>query len=101
VGENIFWNGSTGVVSAQTPVNLWASEGQKYDVTTNACGSAVHSIANFGCGHYTQLVWRTTVKVGCAMSNGCGSPDVQPWVCDYLPAGNLVDNDTMDINRPY
>jgi hypothetical protein len=100
-GENIFWSGSNTVVASHVPVDLWASEGQMYDITTNVCGSAVHSTTNFGCGHYTQLVWRTTIKVGCGMKTGCGGGTTQPWVCDYLPAGNFYDSSTKIINRPY
>ena len=38
-------------------------------------------------GHYTQLIWRGTQKVGCAVAPGGG----QDWlVCRYWPAGNTM-----------
>jgi hypothetical protein len=101
VGENIYWSTSSSTVASTRPVELWASEGLDYDVVANTCEGAVHSLDNFGCGHYTQIVWRTTVKVGCGMRTGCGGGCAQPWVCNYLPAGNFYDQSTDVINRPY
>jgi pathogenesis-related protein 1 len=62
----------------------WASEGAKYDYESNRCTGM--------CGHYTQLVWRDTKEVGCAVARG-GNREV--WVCDYAPPGNYVGK------RPY
>jgi hypothetical protein len=36
-------------------------------------------------GHYTQIVWRNTREVGCAVAHGS---DMDFLVCRYLPAGN-------------
>ena len=44
------------------------------------------------CGHYTQVVWRKSLRVGCGMAT-CGATEV--WVCNYDPAGN------WDGERPY
>jgi hypothetical protein len=38
-------------------------------------------------GHYTQLVWRDTRQVGCAVARGRAN-DV--LVCRYWPAGNVI-----------
>ncbi|KAJ3032454.1 hypothetical protein HDV00_007529 [Rhizophlyctis rosea] len=40
-------------------------------------------------GHYTQMVWPSTKRVGCC---GWQSPDrtAETWVCEYSPAGNYV-----------
>jgi pathogenesis-related protein 1 len=87
-GENIF--AGTGAWSATKVVDSWASEKDSFTFATNTCA------AGMMCGHYTQLVWRKSVQLGCA-SSSCttNSPfgGNTPWtfvVCDYLPAGNIV-----------
>jgi len=62
----------------------WASEAAEYDYKTNRCGGI--------CGHYTQLVWRDTKEVGCAVAR---REDREVRVCDYWPPGNYVGR------RPY
>jgi hypothetical protein len=37
--------------------------------------------------HYTQIVWPTTQRVGCATASNRSSDYL---VCRYLPTGNLV-----------
>jgi len=75
-GENIL---ATGLGS--TPASVvteWASESQNYTYITNTCKG--------DCGHYTQLVWRSTRNVGCAMAH---NKQREVWVCSYDPAGNF------------
>lgn len=89
-GENIAANAPPGSWSLQGVVNAWAGEVADYDYTTNSCASAKE------CGHYTQLVWRDTTRVGCAHTtcntnspfSGFTSWDF--WVCDYEPPGNFI-----------
>jgi pathogenesis-related protein 1 len=81
VGENIY--GSGGGASAMDAVNLWASEKANYDHATNSCASGQI------CGHYTQLVWRDTQKVGCALYTCPGLQYGATIVCDYGPGGNI------------
>lgn len=39
----------------------------------------------YDVGHFTQIIWPTTVEVGCGMASGRGAS----WlVCRYLPGGN-------------
>jgi hypothetical protein len=43
------------------------------------------------CGHYTQMVWAKTQRLGCGMAqydHKGGKGEV--WVCNYDPAGNWV-----------
>jgi uncharacterized protein YkwD len=74
-GENILVTrlGSTPAMA----VAEWASESQDYTYRNNAC--------NGDCGHYTQLVWRSTREVGCAMAH---NSQREIWVCSYDPPGN-------------
>jgi pathogenesis-related protein 1 len=93
-GENLYWgsavNWSDGRkelqnVTPQKVVDSWASEKADYDYTNNSCTPGKM------CGHYTQMVWRTTTTVGCAMAV-CEYTRTQVWVCQYQPAGNWVGN---------
>lgn len=38
-------------------------------------------------GHYTQIVWPTSLRVGCAIASNRANDYL---VCRYLPAGNIV-----------
>ena len=62
-GENL-WEIQGGTGDAGRVVNDWASEARNYDYRKNRC----HGM----CGHYTQIVWRTTSRVGCAVARGKG-----------------------------
>jgi pathogenesis-related protein 1 len=77
-GENLF-EVDGGQVSAGQVVEDWASEAREYDYHLNHCTGV--------CGHYTQLVWRDTRDVGCAVARGGGR---EIWVCNYDPPGNVV-----------
>lgn len=99
VGENMYFSSSASPVSPKTVVDLWAQEGQNYDISTNTCANPAQPGTIVDCGHYTQLVWRTTTSVGCGMKAGCPGQWAQVWVCDYAPAGNMVTNGT--IQAPY
>ena len=78
VGENIF--GSGGGATGPEAVQLWAAEGANYNYATGACNGI--------CGHYTQVVWRTTLEVGCAIHDCPGLQFGNSIVCDYGPGGN-------------
>jgi hypothetical protein len=44
-------------------------------------------------GHYTQMIWRGTHKVGCALGDG---HDYEYLVCRYFPAGNALGKGPLD-----
>jgi pathogenesis-related protein 1 len=71
-------------------VRIWADEVSDYDYESNSCAPGAQ------CGHYTQLVWRDTERVGCGSSicNIDGFNGVY-WVCNYDPPGNFIGE------RPY
>lgn len=77
-GENLY-EISGGVASPAEVVAAWANEARDYDIRTNSCTAV--------CGHYTQLVWATTRRVGCGVATG---GDREVWVCDYDPPGNVI-----------
>lgn len=91
-GENLYWasakawsDGSKGLqqVTPGMVVDSWGSEIADYDYADNSC------VVGKMCGHYTQMVWRNTRTVGCAMAV-CGDSKEQVWACQYQPAGNRV-----------
>ncbi len=91
-GENLFWasaiewsDGKREVqkISPKQVVDDWAKERADYDYARNRCTPGKM------CGHYTQVVWRSTTTVGCAMTV-CGNTLEQIWVCQYQPPGNWI-----------
>jgi pathogenesis-related protein 1 len=95
-GENIAAS-SPGYWDAAGVVGAWASEWPWYDHAANTCSAPPGE----SCGHYTQLVWRSTLRVGCGYRRcTTGSPfqGFSTWdfyVCDYEPPGNF------NRQRPY
>ena len=79
IGENIY--ASSGAATAKDAVDSWASEAAGYNPSTGNCDSGT-------CGHYTQIVWRTTTHVGCALHDCPGLTYPSSIVCDYGPGGN-------------
>lgn len=83
-GENL-WMGQAGAYSAEQMVGGFIAEVQHFrpgsfpDVSMTGRWNDV--------GHYTQVVWRGTQQVGCAVARG-QSNDI--LVCRYWPAGNVV-----------
>ncbi len=90
-GENLSWaspttwsDGRTEAqsISPSSVVDGWDSEKADYDYASNTCA------AGKACGHYTQVVWAKSERLGCAMTV-CADND-QVWVCNYDPAGNFT-----------
>lgn len=95
-GENlyhaspVFWSDGRTEVQTIAPaqvVDSWDREKADYDHAANACSPGKV------CGHYTQLVWAESARLGCAMTV-CGDL-AQLWVCNYDPPGNVAGR------RPY
>ena len=76
LGENLFM-GTTGHYRPTEVVDNWGDEIKNYNYKNNTCSGV--------CGHYTQVVWANTKRVGCAKIE-CNGMDI--WVCNYDPPGN-------------
>ncbi|XP_043718122.1 pathogenesis-related protein 1A-like [Telopea speciosissima] len=83
-GENIFW-GARNIFSPSQVVAEWVNEKHYYNRTDNICA------ANKICGHYKQVVWRDTVRVGCSMVQ-CLDGGAYA-ICSYSPPGNYRGED--------
>jgi hypothetical protein len=88
MGQNLAAGQPPGAFGITQFVNLWAAEAADYDYATNTCAAV--------CGHYTQVVWRTTASVGCVLltcAGGTPPPGFSgSWdylVCNYVPPGNV------------
>jgi pathogenesis-related protein 1 len=86
-GENLYATTAPVADPAQA-VDGWADEAALYDHARNACTGGE-------CGHYTQLVWRSTRAVGCAVGSCQKLRFRSTLVCNYAPAGNIIGQ------RPY
>ncbi|KAK1620610.1 hypothetical protein QYE76_026127 [Lolium multiflorum] len=80
-GENLFWGSGTGWSPAQA-VGAWLAEQPQYNYWANSCNGRM-------CGHYTQIVWRQSTRVGCAMVE-CYNGKGTFITCNYDPPGNYV-----------
>jgi pathogenesis-related protein 1 len=78
-GENIF-SGSAGYTFPDA-VKAWGDEKKLFDHKTKKCTGEW-----WACGHYTQVIWKNTTQVGCAIAK-CANGSVI-IVCNYNPAGN-------------
>ena len=83
-GENL-WMGTAGYFAPERMVGAFVNERRFYQ---HGKFPEVSSTGKWqDVGHYTQLVWRDTREVGCAVARGTGY-DV--LVCRYWPAGNWM-----------
>ncbi|CAF2106177.1 unnamed protein product, partial [Brassica napus] len=82
-GENLAMG--SGDFSGVVAVELWVKEKANYNYASNTCNGV--------CGHYMQVVWRNTVRLGCAKARCSNGGTVIS--CNYDPQGNCVNE------RPY
>ena len=75
--------GTRGVYSAAQLVAVWAAERRYFHrgIFPNVCAGDWST-----CAHYTQMIWRTTTDVGCAVYSDAR----YDWlICRYSPPGNI------------
>ncbi|MDZ8239605.1 MAG: CAP family protein [Nostoc sp. ChiQUE01a] len=96
VGENIYWGGeSTNLGSAA--VQDWYSEIKDYDYNNPVFSGTT--------GHFTQVVWKGSTKVGCGAAPGPATIEGTKYdgvyvVCQYSPAGNLQGQFADNVLKP-
>lgn len=82
-GENL-WMGTAGAWNSDAMVGMFLDERRYFRA---AAFPDVSLTGNWSdVGHYTQIVWKDTKEVGCAIDTGNG---MDVLVCRYSPAGNV------------
>lgn len=83
-GENL-WMGTRGAYGLEEMVGGWAAERRLFEP------GAFPNVSDSGhwrdVAHYTQMIWRGTTRVGCAIRS---SARADVLVCRYAPPGNVV-----------
>ncbi|KAK1998701.1 PR-1-like protein [Colletotrichum falcatum] len=79
-GENLYMQSNKDSPNANA-ANAWISEKSAYN------GEAISSTNYMGFGHYTQIVWKSTTKVGLAVATNSQGTYV---VARYSPPGNFI-----------
>ena len=83
-GENLYksWGKGRDVAAADS-VQGWYDEIQDYNYANSGFSMAT--------GHFTQVVWKKSVKLGCAISDKMDNGMSVVWVCcNYSPPGNYM-----------
>ncbi|XP_056089987.1 peptidase inhibitor 16-like isoform X2 [Rhinichthys klamathensis goyatoka] len=86
LGENLYL--TTGPFNATAATVSWFEENVDYNYENKFCPE------DKMCGHYTQMVWADTNRIGCATHfcdtvEGLGFSKSTLLVCDYYPQGNV------------
>ena len=83
-GENL-WAGTRGYYTPESMVRLWVAEKRYFKPGIFPNNSRTGDVEQVG--HYTQLMWRKTTAVGCAVAQ---SRVEDVLVCRYSTAGNVT-----------
>ena len=83
-GENL-WAGTSGSYSIEQMSQYWADERRFYKHGVFPDSSTTGDLDDVG--HYTQMVWRSSTRVGCALVNGTADDF---FVCRYGEGGNVM-----------
>lgn len=83
-GENL-WMGTHGAFNVDQMLGSWSSERRMFH---SGAFPRVSSSGSWGdVGHYTQMIWPGSVRVGCAVRS---SANFDYLVCRYSPGGNVI-----------
>ncbi|MGF7170360.1 hypothetical protein FHS91_002045 [Sphingobium xanthum] len=94
-GENL-WTGSRGAYSYAAMARAWLDERVHY---VDGVMPDISSSGNWlDVGHYSQMIWKTTTMVGCAVVSDARRDLL---VCRYDPPGNIAGrNPLTGARRP-
>merc|ERR1719189_2510620 len=80
----------------------WYSEEKDYDYATGGKTAECEAIGS-SCmiGHFTQVVWNGSTKLGCGFAHGTSQGMQCTWaVCRYTPPGNYVGQYVENVETP-
>ncbi|KAL8480458.1 hypothetical protein ACS0TY_026583 [Phlomoides rotata] len=86
-GESIFFMNYK-EFTPKDVVQWWYNEHTLYDHLTHRC-LCIPQRAGCECGHYLNIVWSTTRRVGCSGATYCNDQKGIYVVCQYDPPGLL------------
>ncbi|CAH1258722.1 GLIPR2 [Branchiostoma lanceolatum] len=100
-GENLYWTWSSapscsGSSKFENAIEAWYDE-KKYYKALRRRGRPVTPYGVRLYGHYTQMVWKGSVGVGCGRSGDAGNHIL---VCMYETAGNKLSTVLFNKNVP-
>ncbi|XP_049571736.1 peptidase inhibitor 16 isoform X1 [Orcinus orca] len=86
-GENLFAITDEGL-DVPLAMEEWHHEREHYNLSAATCATGQM------CGHYTQVVWAKTERIGCGAHfceklQGVEETDIHLLVCNYEPPGNV------------
>ncbi|XP_037592171.1 peptidase inhibitor 16 isoform X3 [Cebus imitator] len=86
-GENLFAITDEGM-DVPLAMEEWYHEREHYNLSAATCSPGQM------CGHYTQVVWAKTERIGCGSHfceklQGVEETNIQLLVCNYEPPGNV------------
>ena len=92
-GENL-WLGTRGAFTFADMAEGWLEERSLY---VNGVMPNISSSGNWAdVGHYSQMIWRTTTRIGCAVAS---SAEMDILVCRYDPPGNIYGRNAISGER--
>ncbi|XP_072553110.1 peptidase inhibitor 16 [Salminus brasiliensis] len=97
MGENLFI--TTGTIDIEKALSDWFGERMDYTYDNNTCSE------DKMCGHYTQMVWARTNRIGCG-THFCESVEglhfekATMMVCNYFPPGNVIGHKPYEAGEP-
>lgn len=82
---------AAGYKDFKTGIDAWYSEVSKYNYGSGGFSSAT--------GHFTQVVWKGTKRIGCA-KRFCPGSNWTVYICNYDPPGNMQGRYQENVSPP-
>ena len=94
-GQNLYL-GSGNPHTGKYVTEYWYSENANYNYSTGKSNNGAT------IGHFTQIVWKITQKIGCAVAVGRWKVYKESYYicCYYYPGGNLPGLYTKNVEKP-